>query len=125
MIYLLDTHALLWWLEDNKKLPAKSRHIITNDENDIFVSLATGWEIAIKAALGKLEDIGNFQSEIKIEGFALLAISFDHIEKVKTLPHHHRDPFDRMLVAQALTEDLTLLSNETLFDAYGVRRVWD
>ena len=125
MIYLLDTHTLIWWLKGAKVVPVAVRTILDQEREDVAISLVTPWEIAIKANLGKLEDIANFQKMVTVYDFTLLSIDLYHIEKVKTLPHHHRDPFDRMLIAQALTEDLTLISNEEVFDAYGVKRVWD
>ena len=123
--YLLDTHAFLWWVSIKNALPHETRTIIIKPDSEIFVSFVTGWEIAIKVSVGKLNDPGTIQSLVKRAGFDSLSIDFDHVEIYKALPLHHRDPFDRMLIAQALAENLTLISNETIFDAYGVKRLWD
>jgi PIN domain nuclease of toxin-antitoxin system len=125
MIYLLDTHALIWWLEKDENLSLKAHELIDTGVNNTLVSFVTPWEMAIKAGIGKLHDVGPFQKISDKHSLSLLPINLAHIEKVKTLPHHHRDPFDRMLIAQALAEDLTLISNEAIFDAYGVKRVWE
>jgi PIN domain nuclease of toxin-antitoxin system len=122
--YLLDTHAFLWWAKDERLLPDLPRSVIANAGNRIFVSLASAWEIAIKISIGKLLDPGAIPEILERAKFTPLEIAFDHIEQCKSLPLYHRDPFDRMLIAQAMAEDLTLVSNETVFDAYGVARVW-
>lgn len=128
MRLLLDTHALLWWLADDASLPKRARSAIADTSNNVIVSAASAWEIAIKFRLGRLPDasglLGEFVDQVRLQGFDLLAISADHAIRAGLLPGTHRDPFDRMLAAQAQAEDLTLISNETLFDGYGVRRLW-
>jgi PIN domain nuclease of toxin-antitoxin system len=125
---LLDTHALLWWLLDSESLTKPSRKIIAERRNAVFVSAASAWEIATKVRLGKLpgaEDVAaDFSGIMAREGFELLSISADHAIRAGGLPGFHRDPLDRMLVAQAQAENLLLISNEAAFDQYGVRRVW-
>ena len=125
---LLDTHALLWWLSDEPALTTAARKIIADTKNLIFVSAASAWEIATKVRLGKLPTAADlaadFASHLEREGFQMLTITWDHAIRAGVLPGPHRDPFDRMLIAQAQAENIPILSNEALFDAYGIRRVW-
>lgn len=118
---LLDTHAFLWWLADDPRLGEKARGIIADPANEIFVSAATGWEASIKVALGKLELPGSLDAVVEEEGFAHLPITFFHGEQAGSLPPHHRDPFDRMLVAQAQAEGLTVVTADPDIPAYGIR----
>ncbi|MBI4956719.1 MAG: type II toxin-antitoxin system VapC family toxin [Myxococcales bacterium] len=128
MRLLLDTHALLWWLADDERLPATCRAAVADAANDVYVSAATAWEIATKVRLGKLPGAEalatDIAAKIAAEQFSPLAVEVTHAQRAGALPFAHRDPFDRMLVAQALAEDLVLVSNEALFDACGVRRLW-
>lgn len=128
MQLLLDTHALLWWLADYPQLGAAARSAIAIKANIVWVSAASALEIATKVRLGKLpggEDLAaDFNRAIEMEGFEPLPISADHALRAGLLPGAHKDPFDRMLIAQAQAENLVLVSNETVFDGYGVRRVW-
>ncbi len=128
MRLLLDTHALLWWLTEDPSLPASARSAIAHKNNTVMVSAASAWEIATKVRLGKLEagaDItGDFTGYLANERFEGLPISVEHGIRAGSLPGTHKDPFDRMLIAQAQAESLTIVSNETIFDHYGVRRVW-
>ena len=128
MRLLLDTHAFLWWLEGNTRLPATARHAIQDGDNDVIVSAATAWEITTKHRLGKLpaatavaDDVAG---AITAQGFEELSISVDDAARAGALPGPHRDPFDRMLIAQALARNLTLVSIDSALDAYGVRRLW-
>jgi PIN domain nuclease of toxin-antitoxin system len=127
MRLLLDTHTLLWWVADDPRLPRTADILLTDESTKVFVSAASAWEIAIKARLGKV-DAGplahGFTAEIERQGFTPLPISLDHAERAGQLPAVHKDPFDRMLVAQAQAENLHLVSNERVFDRYGVVRVW-
>jgi PIN domain nuclease of toxin-antitoxin system len=125
MKYLLDTHSFLWWASGNLALPIPTRQIISERTSQSCISTVTVWEISIKVSIGKLPDPGLIEPLIARGRFNNLPIEFRHTELFKTLPLHHRDPFDRMLIAQALADDLTIISNETIFDAYGVKRVWD
>lgn len=128
MKLLLDTHALIWWLMNDASLPPTMRAAIGSTENEVIVSAATAWEIGIKYKIGKLPDVAALVADIggqlTLEGFGELPVSVLHGQLAGALPLHHRDPFDRMLIAQAVTEGLTLVSNETQFDAYGVTRLW-
>lgn len=129
MRLLLDTHAFLWWVFADPKLSRAARTAISDEaQNSVFVSAASAWEIATKHRIGKLPDARvvaeDVSGAIAAEGFNSLAISVLHAERAGSLVGHHRDPFDRMLIAQAISEDLVLLSNERAFEAYGVKRLW-
>ena len=125
---LLDTHALLWWFSDDPALTRPVRKIIGDTKNTVVVSAASAWEIATKVRLGKLPTgaglAADFTGYIERESFQLLPISVEHALRAGLLPGSHRDPFDRMLIAQAQTENLPILSKEVIFDAYGLRRIW-
>ncbi len=120
---LLDTHILLWWLEDNIKLPKRARREISEPGNTIFFSPASIWEAAIKASIGRLDVPETLPDDIGHEDFEELLVSAGHAWTAGFLPPHHQDPFDRMLAAQALEENLTLVSVDEIFDDYGVRRL--
>jgi PIN domain nuclease of toxin-antitoxin system len=124
---LLDTHALLWWATLNRRLSPKAKKAIARQESEVFVSAASAWEIATKSRLGKLEwppEAGSVRDYAVGQGFRLLSISVEHAERAGQLTIEHRDPFDRMLIAQAQSEDLQLVSKEAVFDDYAVRRYW-
>ncbi len=125
---LLDTHALLWWLADDPALSKSARKFIAETRNTAIVSAASAWEIATKFRLGKLASAAklaaDFVGYLEREGFELLPILPDHAIRAGLLPGPHKDPFDRMLIAQAQAEGLPIVTNETVFDAYGVRRIW-
>lgn len=125
---LLDTHALLWWLDGDERLPLPVREWIGNPSHVVLVSAASAWEIATKVRIGKLpgavEVAERFHACLMEQSFTPLAISMDHSLRAGSLPGPHRDPFDRMLIAQAQAENIPLISNETLFDGYGIRRIW-
>jgi PIN domain nuclease of toxin-antitoxin system len=125
---LLDTLALLWWLSDDRSLSRRARTAIAGTENSILVSSASAWEIAIKCRIGKLPSAvaltADFAGYLEREGFQPLSISAEHAIRAGLLAGKHKDPFDRMLIAQAQAENLVLISNEVLFDSYGIRRLW-
>jgi PIN domain nuclease of toxin-antitoxin system len=125
---LLDTHALLWWLAGDRALSTAARTAMADEGNSILVSAASSWEIATKHRIGKLPGVGaiiaDLDAAITDQGFTGLPISLRHGQAAGSLPGPHRDPFDRMLIAQAMLENLILISNEQPFDAYGVRRLW-
>ena len=121
---LLDTHTVLWALGNVAALSPTSRTLLEDPENEPLVSVASLWEIAIKSSLGKLDAPDEFPAEIDATGFGWLSVAREHAWAVRSLPHHHRDPFDRLLVAQALAERLPLVSNDAQLDAYGIERVW-
>ena len=118
---LLDTHAFLWWLADAPQLGGSARKAMADDRNEVFVSAATGWEIAIKRAAGKLQVPDNLDALVEESGFSHLPITFFHGEQAGALPMHHRDPFDRMLIAQAQAEGLIIITRDPYIPLYGVR----
>ncbi len=120
MNLLLDTHALLWWLDDNPTLSKKARVAISDGGNMVFVSAVVIWEIRIKQALGKLEIPSDFRETINSQAFEMLPITADHTHLIGELPQHHRDPFDRMLIAQAKFERLTIVTRDKNFNKYNV-----
>ena len=128
MRLLLDTHVFLWWVEDAPALSRKARAAIANAENQCFLSVASSWEMAIKLSMGKLklaDAIERFvPQQLAENGFSQLGIDFRHVARVAALPFHHRDPFDRLLVAQAMEEKLPVVTSDPLFKKYGVTRIW-
>jgi PIN domain nuclease of toxin-antitoxin system len=128
MRILLDTHVLLWWLAGDTHLPTRLRRRISDEANTVLVSVASAWEIATKVRLGKLPSAADLASDIGgaivSQGFVALPVTVAHAQRAGGLPGTHRDPFDRMLIAQSQIEDTPLVSNEALFDAYGVNRLW-
>ena len=128
MRILLDTHAFVWWLAGSARLAETARRAVSIEENDIMVSAVSAWEIATKHRLGKLPEAdalaGNMRAAIAGQGFEELPISVADAERAGRLAGDRRDPFDRMLVAQALAHDLVLVSNEDVFDRFGVHRLW-
>jgi PIN domain nuclease of toxin-antitoxin system len=125
---LLDTHAFLWWLSGDGALSLRAREAVADAANEIFVSAASVWEIATKHRIGKLHGVAvivaNLDEAISDQGFHGLPISVRHGQIAGALPGAHRDPFDRMLIAQAMEETLALVSNEHVFDRFGVARLW-
>ena len=125
MRLLLDTHALLWALATPSRLSTRAAEAVRSADNEIFVSAANVWEISIKAALGKLDaDVDEVVREVSDVGFSSLSITLPHARRVRALAPHHRDPFDRMLVAQALEEGLVVVTHDPAFDAYAVPLLW-
>jgi PIN domain nuclease of toxin-antitoxin system len=127
MQYLLDTHTLLWFLQDDPQLPEKVSNEITDIDNKCYVSIASLWEIAIKLKLGKLSlkfPFEKFASYLSDNDIELLPISFEHLVKVLNLDPHHRDPFDRIIIAQGLVEDLTIVTKDEHFPSYTNRILW-
>ncbi|CAN5791456.1 type II toxin-antitoxin system VapC family toxin [soil metagenome] len=128
MRLLLDTHVLLWWVFADSRLSRRARLAIDDDvDNQVFVSAASAWEITTKYRIGKLPDAQAVAEDVAgtlaAEGFSELAVSVRHAQRAGTLAGQHRDPVDRMLMAQSMLDDLTLVSNERMFDAYGVPRL--
>lgn len=121
---LVDTHALLWWLVDDPSLSAQARDLIRSPVSEPLVSAATLWEIAIKKSLGKLVVPEDLPTHIEEQGFGYLVVQPAHAWQVRELPFHHRDPFDRVLIAQALVEQLPVVTADPRFDDYGVDVRW-
>lgn len=128
MRLLLDTHAFLWWLAGDTRLTVKARDAINAGTNQTYVSTASAWEISTKFRIGKLSQASNValdvQSAIASQGFLELAVTVAHGQRAGALPTEHRDPFDRMLVAQAMLEQMAFVSNETRFDSFALNRLW-
>ena len=128
MRLLLDTHALIWWMQESSSLSQPARNAIVSPASKISVSAASAWEIATKLRLGKLrvstQIVEHFSEYLDSAGFTSLPVSAEHGVRAGLLPGDHKDPFDRMLIAQAQAENLAIVSNEAIFDHYGVRRIW-
>ena len=120
MNLLLDTHVLLWWLDANPSLSEKAKETIADGNNLVLISAAVIWEIRIKEALGKLEIPSNFRRVLERQPFEMLAINAEHAHAVGDLPAHHRDPFDRMLIAQAKVERLTIVTRDAIIKQYKI-----
>ncbi|MCX6034460.1 MAG: type II toxin-antitoxin system VapC family toxin [Chloroflexi bacterium] len=128
MNILLDTHAFLWFVEDDIKLSATARALIEDNQSRPFLSVASLWEIAIKISLGKLQLTQPYEEfipqQLAMNGIGILGVTIAHTAAVATLPFHHRDPFDRLLAVQSNIEEMPLVSADPAFDAYRVKRVW-
>ncbi len=125
---LLDTHALLWFLQDAPELPVRVAERIESEKWETWVSIVSVWEMAIKISLGKLAIPYSLDRELpsilRENGFKAVPVDVAHLGRLSELPFHHRDPFDRLLVAQALHEQFELVSRDAILDAYGIRRYW-
>src|ERR1700719_3834231 len=128
MKVLVDNHTFIWWFLHDHRLTTKTNQNLCPDEHELFFSLVSLWEIAIKIKPGTLNTIGSSVAYIRDEmdayGMALLPIRYEHILQLESLPHHHSDPFDRLLTAQALTESLPILTGDRAFANYGIKLVW-
>lgn len=128
MRILLDTHAFLWWITDSKQLSTTAREIIANSSNEILFSAVSGWEIGIKVSLKKIKLTAKPESfiisQINKNGFQLLSLSAQQALRAASLPNHHKDPFDRMLICQAQAENIPILSVDPYFRRYDVKVVW-
>ena len=125
---LLDTQAFLWWITDDPQLSTRAREIISDGENELFLSVASGWEMAIKARLGKLDLPDNLESfipeQMALNAIESLPVQMSHALHVYKLPDHHRDPFDRMLIAQSQLENLPILTVDPQIARYAVKVIW-
>lgn len=128
MRVLIDTHVLLWFVENSARLSLAAKELIEDDDTEVFISLVSVWEMSIKYGLGDLKLTDKPQvcvpPILKDAGIDLLPVTFAHVTAVADLPLHHRDPFDRLILVQAQLESLALVSGDNAFDAYGVKRVW-
>jgi PIN domain nuclease of toxin-antitoxin system len=128
MRVLVDTHALVWAVIGDRRLSRRAHSVLASFDNEVFVSAASVWEVCTKCRLGKLPDaeslVSDFERVIEQLGFHSLPISVEHAQRAGNLPGLHRDPFDRMLIAQAQAENMPLVSNERLFDSFGISRIW-
>ena len=121
---LLDTHVLLWWLSDSSKLSSKARSALESDASLAYISSATVWEIRIKEALGKIQAPQALLEVISKQGFIELPITWEHANVLRALEGHHKDPFDRILIAQARTEKMRIVTADGAFASYGVSTLW-
>jgi PIN domain nuclease of toxin-antitoxin system len=125
---LLDTHALLWWLTQNPSITVAAQNLLKNRDHTVLVSAASVWEIATKVRLGKLdvaiEVVENFGAYLARERFEAVSVTVQHAIRAGLLPGPHKDPFDRMLIAQALAENIPIVSNDRALDGYGAQRLW-
>ena len=124
MRLLLDSNAFLWWAEADPKLSAVARDAIADPANEGLISTAALWELVIKASLGKLALPNDVETMVTSQGFSVLPITFVHLRRFAALPRHHKDPFDLMMIAQALAEGIPIASADRRFAAYGVQIVW-
>lgn len=127
MRVLLDTHAFLWFLAGDERLSRKAREAMSDENTELFVSAASVWEMAIKASLGRLHlplPVADYVAEKIHDGFQVMPIDWVHAAAVQKLPFHHRDPFDRLIIAQAQIEKLPLVSGDRTFLKYGIRLIW-
>lgn len=127
MKLLLDTHAFLWFIEDNPRLSVDAKALLESDA-ELLISTASLWEIAIKTSIGKLTLTQPFETflpqQLELNNITILSIELAHLAIVSALPFYHRDPFDRLLIAQAMNEQLPVVSADTAFDAYAIERLW-
>jgi PIN domain nuclease of toxin-antitoxin system len=126
---LLDTHVFLWWLTDDQQLSSRARRMLGDSSNEVYFSAVSGWEIAIKTRLGRLRLVGdNVESlvaeQVAANGFSALPVHLNHALRTYSLPDHHRDPFDRLLIAQAMIEELPLVSVDRRLAEYKIRLIW-
>jgi PIN domain nuclease of toxin-antitoxin system len=128
MKLLLDTHSFLWFIGGDDRLSLTARTLIEDTTNDVFLSVASLWEMAIKISLGRLQFSQPFETfipqQLSLNRIGMLGITIGHAAQVAMLPFHHRDPFDRLLIAQALVEHVPIVSRDPEFDAYGIMRMW-
>jgi PIN domain nuclease of toxin-antitoxin system len=121
---ILDTHAALWWLAGDERMGKEAARHLGDETDQVLISATVVWEIAIKRSIGKLRAPDGLVAALLEAGAQPLPVSLDHAVAVEALPWHHRDPFDRLLVAQALAENASLVSRDTVFESYGVRLIW-
>jgi len=126
--YLLDTHTLIWWIDDSKKLSNKARQILSDPNNTCFFSLISSWEMSIKTSIGKLKlsiPVRDYVTyHLPLNNFKQLELTLNHVTRVENLVWHHRDPFDRLLIAQAIENKLSIVSADKAFDLYEIERIW-
>lgn len=125
---MLDTHAFIWFVYDSPKLPRKTKELLEDEQIELLLSTASVWEMAIKASMGKLTLMSRAAdlaaNQLQKDAIDILPITLPHIDLVESLPFHHKDPFDRLLIAQTAFEHIDIVSIDTVFDRYGIRRVW-
>jgi PIN domain nuclease of toxin-antitoxin system len=129
MRVLIDTHIFIWYIQNSDRLPISIATHINDGRNDILLSIASVWEMAIKQSTGKLNlgiPYASFiEEQMRLNCMELLPLRLDHLEVITTMPFHHRDPFDRILIAQAMLEDIVIISADSIFSSYSVQRIWE
>jgi PIN domain nuclease of toxin-antitoxin system len=129
MRVLIDTHIFIWYIQNSERLPSSIATYINDGRNDILLSIASVWEMAIKQSTGKLNlglPYASFiEEQMRLNSLELLHLRLDHLEVVTTMPFHHRDPFDRLLIAQSIVEDIVIISADSIFSSYPVQRIWE
>ncbi len=127
MSYLIDTEALIWYIDGTGLLPLKVRDIIDNRQNEVLISKASLWEMVIKISIGKLKlsiEFDELEDFIEQHSFSMLDYEFRHLNSLISLPFHHRDPFDRLIIAQAKTDNIPVVTSDSVFQQYGIIVVW-
>jgi len=128
MKYILDTHALIWFLSGDPQLSTRARYLMDDSANELLISVASLWEMAVKVSIGKLNLNQPFEKlfpeQLENNSIEILGITIDHLNAACNLPFHHRDPFDRLIIAQAEIEQMSFIGADTIFDRYGVQRHW-
>ena len=127
MSYLIDTHTLLWYFKGDSQLSIKAKDILEDEKKDKYVSIVSIWEIAVKLTIEKIQldyPFSDIVHKLSFEKIGILNVSFKHTQQIISLPLHHRDPFDRMIIAQSITEDLTIISKDKNFSLYPIKLLW-
>lgn len=128
MKYLIDTHTLLWIVTNDPKLSAKAKDLYLDSENEIFISMASIWELSIKSSLGKIsleQPLDEFVNEhVKGNDIRILKIELPHVLRIENLPFYHRDPFDRLIISQSIEDNIPIIGSDKTFDSYPIKRIW-
>ncbi|MCD4691864.1 MAG: type II toxin-antitoxin system VapC family toxin [Calditrichales bacterium] len=128
MKYLIDTHTLLWIVTNDPKLSAKAKDLYLDSENEIFISMASIWELSIKSSLGKIsleQPLDEFVDEhVKGNDIRILKIESPHVLRIENLPFYHRDPFDRLIISQSIEDNIPIIGSDKTFDSYPIKRIW-
>lgn len=128
MKYLIDTHTLLWIVTNDPKLSAKAKDLYLDSENEIFISLASIWELSIKSSIGKIsleQPLDEFVDEhVKGNDIRILKIELPHVLRIENLPFYHRDPFDRLIISQSIEDNIPIIGSDKTFDSYPIKRIW-
>lgn len=128
MKYLIDTHTLLWIVTNDPKLSAKAKDLYLDSENEIFISIASIWELSIKSSLGKIsleQPLDEFVDEhVKGNDIRILKIELPHVLRIENLPFYHRDPFDRLIISQSIEDNIPIIGSDKTFDSYPIKRIW-
>jgi PIN domain nuclease of toxin-antitoxin system len=126
--YLIDTHTLLWIVTNDPKLSAKAKDLYLDSENEIFISMASIWELSIKSSLGKIsleQPLDEFVDEhVKGNDIRILKIELSHVLRIENLPFYHRDPFDRLIISQSIEDNIPIIGSDKTFDSYPIKRIW-